>query len=298
MEAEKPLLLVGRGAKHPSRRNTIETIASQSGAVITSTWQMDGYFSENYAGCIGICGTPSANEAFFQSDLLIAIGTSVNMFITSKGPETIAEFKYKTIQVDESNLRDSYFVDSWAEPGIEETLQALAEKQADPWFEHTTYGMEQLRQYVPAKMRAVADVLRTDYPGKTVTLGAGNAVVWLPAALGPEIKKESSRVGSMGEMVAGLNRESNPILALRVRDGSQSPHRGKISGHCCHDSNYQKQPPWTRNRASGAAIWVCPHPETELPRLQQHRSRIRRYPSSHPRHGHGGQRYTARQLRK
>ncbi len=210
--AERPLLYVGRGVKHPDVRDRIQELAEQTGAVITSSWHMDGYFDDNYAGCIGICGTPSANEAFFQSDLVVALGTSINITQTSTDPATIAAFQDKVVQVEESTLRDSTFVNAWAQTDIDTALDTLAGRTGDCWTDIDDYGLDRLDRYVPDRMQAAGELIRDEYDDRMITLGVGNAMVWLPAVIGPDVRKDTSRSVSMGEIAAGLNWEDNPII--------------------------------------------------------------------------------------
>lgn len=211
-DAERPLLYVGRGAKHPEMREQIQELARETGAMIATSWHMDGYFDDHYVGCIGICGTPSANEAFFQSDLVIALGTSVNVTQTSTDPATINAFQDKTIQIEESSLRNSTFVNSWVDLDISDAVNLLDSRNGDPWFEVDGYGLEQLSDHVPDRMRAAGELIREEYDDRMITLGVGNAMVWIPAIIGPEVRKETSRSVSMGEITAGLNWEDRPII--------------------------------------------------------------------------------------
>lgn len=213
-DSDNPVIFVGRGVKHPKKVRKVKEIANNSGAVITSSWQMDGYFEDNYAGSLGVCGTPSANEAFFQSDLVLAIGTSVNLLQSSLNPEILEEFKKKVIQIDDSDYLDSSLVKARSNDSIEEVLNTLESVEGDKWFRYESYGLEMFEDVVPDNIKAVGEVIRENFSDRAVTLGVGNAMVWLPAVMGPEVKKESSRTGSMGEVIAGLNREDKPIIVV------------------------------------------------------------------------------------
>lgn len=213
VETERPLLIVGRGCRHPAVRKRIETVAEQSGATVVSTLQMDGFFSTNYAGRLGPMGTPSANEAFYQSDFAVVLGASVKNTLTSFGTENIRLFREKAVQVEEGADRRSVLVGGWYHDSIGAALDILEQKAGNQWFDEP-YGLEPKREQLPDNIRALGQVLREEFPEKVVNFGVGNALLWLPYALGPDMRKEVSRSGSMGEAVAGLNREDNPVIVL------------------------------------------------------------------------------------
>ena len=213
-QAERPLIMVGRGVKKPGRREKVKEIAKDSGAAIATTLQMEGYFDENYVGRIGTMGTPLANRAFNRSDLVVALGTSVNNLITSYDPENIEEFKRKTVQVEENPKRESIFVDSWLKEDTDSAIEALEGIDGDGWMDQDAYGSEEKREHVPDIMNRLGALMRESWSEKTVNLGVGNHMLWMSYALGPEVKKEVSRTGSMGEAVSGINREENPVIVL------------------------------------------------------------------------------------
>lgn len=212
--SEKPIIHVGRGIKEPEKRELIQKIARKSGATITSTWQMDGYFKENFAGSLGVCGTPSANEAFHRSDLVLALGTSLNNLQTSLNPDKMKEFKDKVIQLSGSSRNNSYITKKQSEEDIKTVLEALENLEGSQWFEFDNYGLDYFEEEIPDNMKAVSEIFREEFSDRVITLGVGNAMIWLSAALGPEIKKETSRTGSMGEAISGLNRENKPVIVL------------------------------------------------------------------------------------
>ncbi|MFQ3308126.1 MAG: thiamine pyrophosphate-dependent acetolactate synthase large subunit-like protein [Candidatus Nanohaloarchaea archaeon] len=212
-EAEKPMIVAGRGAKDPKVRDMIENLSKSSGAPLAVSIPMEGYFEDNYVGRIGMMGTPSANQAFKEADLVLSIGTSMQNVITSFGENNIQEFREKTVQVEPNPRRRSFFVGSYIEGSAGEVLSEL-NSEKEEWLSSNDYGLEDKRKFIPEPVNALGQLIREDFSDKVVTLGVGNSVIWLPYSLGPEIRKETSRSGSMGEVVAGLNREENPILVL------------------------------------------------------------------------------------
>ncbi len=212
--SDRPLIIAGRGVSHPEKIKKIEEISEKTGATIVSTFQTCGKFKTNYAGNIGICGTPSANEAFFQSDVVLALGTSLNITLTTINPEILEEFKRKTIQVEDSGLMKSYFVDSWSEESLDEFIANFEPVEKDTWFKNEIRGLEELRNHVPDNIKAVGEFIREKHPEKIVNIGVSNAIPWISVSTGPKITKEVSRIGSMGEAVAGITRDEKPIIIM------------------------------------------------------------------------------------
>ncbi|MFB6208238.1 MAG: hypothetical protein ABEJ69_02725 [Candidatus Nanohaloarchaea archaeon] len=155
----------------------------------------------------------------------------------------------------ESSLRQSQLVGGWAEDGIDEVLDALSGVEGEQWFEFDDYGIEKLAEYVPEKMRAAGELIREEYSDRAVTLGAGNAMVWLPSVMGPEVKKESSRTGSMGEMIAGLKREEKPILARGY---------GEFEMDLSINNHHLERPTGPCDRDTGGEIGQDTDPQAEL----------------------------------
>jgi thiamine pyrophosphate-dependent acetolactate synthase large subunit-like protein len=213
VEADKPLIVAGKGAKHKEKRQRIADIADRIGAPIAVTMQMEGYFEDNYVGRIGTMGTPSANQAFVESDLVISFGTSMNNLITSYNSDNIQDFKDKTVQIEPNPGRVSNFVGSYMQDD-EKALETIenTDIESDNWFDLQNYGSSQKFDYIPDNVLKLGQLMKDDWSDKAVTLGVGNHMVWMSYALGPDVKKEVSRVGSMGEFVSGINREENPVI--------------------------------------------------------------------------------------
>jgi len=211
--AEQPMIIVGRGIRHPETRQRIQSAAVRGGFPIATTLQMDGYFDSYHVGRIGTLGTPSANEAFYQADLVVTLGASMNNLLTSYDPDTIREFQSKTVQVDPNSRRRSAFVDTWLLDSVNSVVDVLRTRQDELWFDSGCVQNNK-RRLVPENVQALADAIREYCPDPVVTLGVGNAMIWMTYALGPDIRKEVSRSGSMGETVSGLKWGETPILVL------------------------------------------------------------------------------------
>ena len=98
-EAEKPILIAGRGAKLSGARAAIEALAEQSGALLATSLQAKGLFIGNpYALDIaGAYASDYARELFAESDLVIGLGVGLGAYTTESG------YLYpgaRTVQID------------------------------------------------------------------------------------------------------------------------------------------------------------------------------------------------------
>lgn len=211
--AERPLILAGGGAKHPEDREQIEQIADGAGAPIVVTMAMEGYFEENYAGRIGVIGDEAANRAVEEADFVLALGTPLNDLHTSMDASNIRIFQRKTVQVNTNHQHFSPFAFAHVPATVEDVLAELEPKEGKCWFK----GWEdenQARDAIPDSVLELGDLFREEFDDRVINFGVGNSSLWLPYAIGPNVRKEISRSGSMGEAVSALFREKNPILVL------------------------------------------------------------------------------------
>jgi thiamine pyrophosphate-dependent acetolactate synthase large subunit-like protein len=86
-DSEAPIVLAGMGAVRSNAKREIQELAKQSGALITTTLQARGYFNEDpfHVGFIGGYGHELANEYVQQSDVILAIGCTLNPYTTNSG---------------------------------------------------------------------------------------------------------------------------------------------------------------------------------------------------------------------
>jgi acetolactate synthase I/II/III large subunit len=98
-EAEKPMIIAGRGAKLSGARAAIEALAEQSGALLATSLQAKGLFTGN-PFALDIAGAYSsdyARELFAESDLVIGLGVGLGAYTTESG------YLYpgaRTVQID------------------------------------------------------------------------------------------------------------------------------------------------------------------------------------------------------
>ncbi|MCB4821387.1 thiamine pyrophosphate-binding protein [Roseicella aerolata] len=98
-EAERPIIIAGRGAKLAKARSAIEALAEQSGALLATSLQAKGMFDGNpYALDIaGAFASDFARECFAEADLVIGIGVGLGAYTTESG------YLYpnaRTVQID------------------------------------------------------------------------------------------------------------------------------------------------------------------------------------------------------
>lgn len=92
-EAEKPVIIAGRGARMSGAHMAIEKLAEVSGALLSTSLQAKGLFEGN-PFAVDIAGT-FASERFAEADLVIGVG--LGAYTTESG------YPYpgvRTVQVD------------------------------------------------------------------------------------------------------------------------------------------------------------------------------------------------------
>ncbi len=97
--AQKPLVLVGRGAMWSDAGDASVKLAERIGALIGTTLMAKNWLSDSdyYVGISGFYGTRTAMELFQDVDCIVAVGASLNRY-TTEGGYLFPNAKY--IQVD------------------------------------------------------------------------------------------------------------------------------------------------------------------------------------------------------
>lgn len=82
-----PVILAGRGAVESDAKAAIESLAERTSALLATTLQARGYFSEHpfSLGFPGTFGSNVANEYVTQADFVLAVGCSLNNHTTDVG---------------------------------------------------------------------------------------------------------------------------------------------------------------------------------------------------------------------
>ncbi|NOG69581.1 thiamine pyrophosphate-binding protein [Roseicella sp. DB1501] len=98
-EAEKPVIIAGRGARLARARAEIEALAEASGALLATSLQAKGMFEGNpfALDIAGAFASDFARECFAEADLVIGIGVGLGAYTTESG------YLYpnaRTVQID------------------------------------------------------------------------------------------------------------------------------------------------------------------------------------------------------
>lgn len=84
--SRRPLILSGGGVRYSDAGAIVEALSNEFHIPVAETQAGKGEVScemDTYLGCAGICGTLCANLAVKQADLILAVGTKLNDFVTN-----------------------------------------------------------------------------------------------------------------------------------------------------------------------------------------------------------------------
>jgi len=84
---QPPVIIAGRGAMQAGAKEAIEEFAERTSALLATSLQGRNYFDDHpyYLGFTGSWGTNLANEYANESDLVFAVGVSLNPYTMDKG---------------------------------------------------------------------------------------------------------------------------------------------------------------------------------------------------------------------
>ncbi|SMP38533.1 3D-(3,5/4)-trihydroxycyclohexane-1,2-dione acylhydrolase (decyclizing) [Anoxynatronum buryatiense] len=132
---KKPLIISGGGVRYSAAGEAVKALSLRFGIPVTETQAGKGEIQGDhpfYVGCAGICGTLAANQLMKEADIIIAIGTKLNDFVThSKGG-----FQHNGIPLVSINLSrmdalkmGALSLVADAREGVTALTEALTEKQ-------------------------------------------------------------------------------------------------------------------------------------------------------------------------
>jgi acetolactate synthase-1/2/3 large subunit len=170
-EAEKPVILAGRGVLISQASEELKQLAEKSQIPVTTTLLGIGCFPENHMlsfGMVGMHGNGYANKALDGADLLIAIGTRFNDRVTGKISNFCPNAKIIHIDMDPAEIGKNVRVDVPIVGDVKAVLQALNKQlattrhvdwinQVDDWRKqhpmlHTGVGTGLLPQYIISQL--------------------------------------------------------------------------------------------------------------------------------------------------
>lgn len=97
-DAKRPVIISGGGVRYSEAGAALLELSKNHNIPVCETQAGKGEISyeyENYLGCAGVCGTFCANSAVNEADVIVAVGTKLNDFVTnskwsfSKGAQII-----------------------------------------------------------------------------------------------------------------------------------------------------------------------------------------------------------------
>ncbi len=160
LSSERPLILVGGGARLSEAEESVLRFAEILNAPVTTTLNGKGVFPEfhpNSLGYLGGWGNPSANSASLNSDLIIALGTKFGEVNSSSWVNgysfDFSKSKLLRIDIDERESAKNYPEDYLLVGDIKATLDRMIEKLSNrvkkgritktPWFETYRKDLDQ-----------------------------------------------------------------------------------------------------------------------------------------------------------
>ena len=140
---KKPLIISGGGVRYSDAGEAVRALSQRFGIPVAETQAGKGEIQGDhpyYTGCAGICGTLSANELMKEADVIIAVGTKLNDFVThSKGGFKDAQVPLVSINLSRMDAlkMGALSITADAREGVKALTQALEERQYT-----TGYGNE------------------------------------------------------------------------------------------------------------------------------------------------------------
>lgn len=129
-KAKKPVIISGGGVRYSDAGAEVQKFAEKYGIPVAETQAGKGEVSsdsEVYLGCAGICGTSCANIITREADLVIAVGTKLNDFVTNSKAgfaDKVAFVSINTSRMDAMKL-DAESIVADAKLGIQALDAAL-----------------------------------------------------------------------------------------------------------------------------------------------------------------------------
>lgn len=255
-QSEKPLIWAGNGVKISRAGKEVLKLAEQCSIPVINTFNGIGSVPFDHANSFGTLsrmGTSLAKELLEDSDLLVAVGNSLNGVSTKRWTFALPD-QLIQIDTDPTNINKHYPVNiglvsdaktavnglfKYIEQELDSTLQQSREKRLEYWRKKKTewlnktfaYGTEQ-----PLKPQTVIQALGQHADPDTVwVFDAGNPGIWSHLL---NIKEDQAYMkcvgfGNMGFSVpaaigAKMADQNRPIVAV-VGDGSLGMSLGELS---------------------------------------------------------------------
>ncbi|NLL19970.1 MAG: biosynthetic-type acetolactate synthase large subunit [Clostridia bacterium] len=141
-EAEKPLIYAGGGTVRAGAHEEVLALAERINAPVTTTLQGLGVFPENHPlslGMLGMHGTPYANLAVQQCDLLIGLGVRFDDRVTLSVEHFAPNAQIVHVDIDPAEIGKNVLVDlpivGDVRLVLEDLLGLVEEKEHPEWIE-------------------------------------------------------------------------------------------------------------------------------------------------------------------
>jgi acetolactate synthase-1/2/3 large subunit len=221
--SSQPLLYVGGGAVISDAKNEITQLANHFKIPVTTTLKGKGAFNENHPlslGMLGMHGTPYANFAVSQCNLLIAIGARFDDRVTGKLDEFSPNAKIIHLDIDPAEISKNLIPQVALIGDVKKILQQLLEiyknskhiyqpKCTESWREIINEWRDAYPLLVPTPDEAfspqqVINEIGQFASNKTIfTTDVGQHQMWSAQFLKCDIRKWVSSAG-LGTMGYGL----------------------------------------------------------------------------------------------
>ncbi|MFB6310638.1 MAG: thiamine pyrophosphate-binding protein [Salinirussus sp.] len=196
---QPPVILAGRGAVQAGAKDAIEEFARRTSALLATSLQGRNYFQDHpfYLGFTGEWGHDIANKYAAESQLVFAVGASLNPYTTDEGHVFGEEGKVVHIDADLGNIERYTDVDLGIHGDAKHTIEALNEalehegidRDGELWTDDLRREIEEFDRLgdrdfddVPGTMdprdlmRTLNDLLPED---RKIVTGAGHHTRWV-----------------------------------------------------------------------------------------------------------------------
>lgn len=131
-DAQRPLILAGRGAIHEEARAGLLSLARRTGARLATTLRAKDLFRGEPAdlGIFGGLAREGSQAYFAAADVLLAVGAGLNSYTTSQGAGTRGK-RLVQVDVDPARARADMFVQGSAAATAQTLLESLVRYGVD-----------------------------------------------------------------------------------------------------------------------------------------------------------------------
>jgi len=227
--AERPLILVGGGVQLDSATEQFRHFAQRSGIpVVSSLMGIDCYSheEENYVGFIGSYGNRWANRALYRSDVLLVLGSRLDIRQTGSNVDEFMANKYIIrVDIDQYELAGRVRANMIIESRVSEFLSGLYDFEINPkgahdfmreidfWRRKNPQSQEQLIFEGIDPIQAIAEISKnhTDVDGYVIDVGQHQ--MWAAQALRLNPAQRFITSGGLGSMGFALPASIGAALA-------------------------------------------------------------------------------------